>query len=134
VPWLIDRMQDPNFARTGGESFMMITGTDLAFDDLQQTNSAVQTGSVLEADDPEAVAIEQQDENLPWPDPDRVRPWWHREGGRFVNGRRYLRGDVIDSSCCQRSWDAGSQTQRRAAAYEVAIARPGKPLWSWCGR
>src|SRR6202007_1848090 len=36
VPWLIEQMKVPALARIGGEAFAMITGIDLAYDDLEQ--------------------------------------------------------------------------------------------------
>ena len=36
VPWLIGRMEIPELARAAGESFSMITGVDLAYDDLER--------------------------------------------------------------------------------------------------
>ena len=38
IPWLIEHMSIPEMARIAGESFSMITGVDLAYDDLDVKN------------------------------------------------------------------------------------------------
>lgn len=35
IPWLIEQMAKPNVAGVAGEAFTMITGADLAYEDLE---------------------------------------------------------------------------------------------------
>ena len=35
IPWLMEQMHVPELARPAGEAFSMITGVDLAYDDLE---------------------------------------------------------------------------------------------------
>ena len=68
VPWLIGRMEIPELARAAGESFSMITGVDLAYDDLDtDAPEGFQAGPNDNPDD-DNVALDP-DEDLPWPDP-----------------------------------------------------------------
>ena len=68
VPWLIGRMEMPELARVAGESFSLITGVDLAYDDLEtDAPEGFEAGPTDNPDD-ENVALDP-DENLPWPDP-----------------------------------------------------------------
>ena len=82
IPWLIEHMADPATARLAGESFSMITGLDLAYRDLDRRPPAdFQSGP---NDDPadENVSLDE-DENLPWPDPERIGQWWTANRSRF---------------------------------------------------
>jgi uncharacterized protein (TIGR02270 family) len=130
VPWLIARMNDPDLARVAGESFSMITGLDLAYEDLDGEPPA--SLSELPTEDPADEQLEEDlDENLAWPAPDRVQTWWQSNGHRFPPRQRYLMGEPINEPNCQRVWADGFQHQRRAAAYEWSLLRPEAQLNSW---
>jgi uncharacterized protein (TIGR02270 family) len=133
VPWLIGRMADPELARLAGESFSLITGIDLALDDLE--GDAPDGFEAGPSDDPaeESVALDP-DEDLPWPEPELMGAWWEAHGSRFPAGTRHLLGRPIDEAACAYALDHGYQRQRRAAAYELACARPDAGLPSWRGR
>lgn len=128
VPWLIRHMSQPPLARVAGESFSMITGVDLAYDDLDgDWPPGFEAGPT---EDPADEKVEMdQDEDLPWPDPDKLSDWWSRNSGRFQKGARYLCGRPIDIDSCQCVLRAGFQRQRTAAAYELALLQPNKPLF-----
>jgi len=66
IPWLIENMAVPALARVAGESFTMITGVDLAYDDLDTDKPEGFDAGPTE--DPEDENVEMdQDEDLPWP-------------------------------------------------------------------
>ena len=93
IPWLIEHMADNATARLAGEAFSMITGLDLAYRDLDRRPPAdFHSGP---NDDPadENVALDE-DENLPWPDPARIGPWWTANRARFSPGTAYFLGDA----------------------------------------
>jgi uncharacterized protein (TIGR02270 family) len=131
VPWLIERMSDPGLARVAGESFSAVTGVDLSAERLDR--SAPGDFSAGPTDDPgdEDVAMDP-DDGLPWPDPAKVEAWWrtHRTLTRRV---RHLGGRPLDRESCLAVLRAGNQSQRRAAAYELALAQ-SQPLWNWRAR
>ena len=79
--------------------------------------------------DPEVAG--DPDEHLPWPDPALVRSWWSREHGRFAPGKRHLLGRPVGAAACDHAFRNGFQRQRRAAAYEAALARDDAELASW---
>ena len=130
VPWLIERMRDPELARIAGESFSTITARDLSEDGLD--GSAPEGFTAGPNDDPasENVAIDP-DENLQWPDPAKVQGWWQQEAGRFAQSVRHLRGLPLTAQACSATLRDGYQRQRRAAAYERALSSPGLHLWNW---
>lgn len=130
VPWLIERMSLPPLARVAGESFSMITGADLVKEKLEgQTPEENSTGDADHAvgGDPAAEA----DENLSWPDPQKIDAWWAATRDRFAVGVRHLGGRPVAPESCQEILRSGRQRQRRAAAYELALMRPSNPLYNW---
>jgi uncharacterized protein (TIGR02270 family) len=130
VPWLIDRMAIPDLARAAGESFSMITGVDLAYDDLEtDAPEGFQAGPVENPNDPN-VALDP-DEDLPWPDHALIRQWLQDNGARFAASTRHLLGRPLDEAACEHALTAGFQRQRRAAAFEFALARPEALLFNW---
>jgi uncharacterized protein (TIGR02270 family) len=74
IPWLIENMAVPASARVAGEAFTMVTGVDLAYDDLDTDKpEGFEAGPT---DDPEDENVEMdQDEDLPWPNPDLIKKW-----------------------------------------------------------
>jgi uncharacterized protein (TIGR02270 family) len=130
VPWLIGRMEIPDLARAAGESFSMITGVDLAYDDLERdAPEGFQAGPTDNPAD-DNVALDP-DEDLPWPDPALLQQWWQDNGARFPAGTRHLLGRPIDEAACQYALTTGFQRQRRAAAFELALARTDARLCDW---
>ncbi|MDH5172381.1 MAG: hypothetical protein OEW92_08185, partial [Gammaproteobacteria bacterium] len=69
------------------------------------------------------------DEDLPWPDPQRVAAWWQANRHALVPGRRYLCGHEITLRHCDGVLGRGNQRQRQAAALEQLRLRPGRPLF-----
>ena len=126
APWLIKQMEAPEVARVAGEAFSMITGADLADEDLEgEGPEELET----EAEDgPEDIAMDP-DDDLPWPDPERVRHWWDANKGRFEAGARYLAGKAITAEHCRQVLRSGFQRQRNGAALELVLLEPGSPLF-----
>jgi uncharacterized protein (TIGR02270 family) len=128
IPWLIERMADPATARLAGESFCMITGLDLAYRDLDRRPPAdFQSGP---NDDPadENVALDE-DENLPWPDPERIGQWWTANRSRFSVGTPYFLGAPKATADWLEALSDAFQRQRHAAALELAIRQPDKAMF-----
>ena len=69
------------------------------------------------------------DDNLPWPDPALIAKWWNAHQGEFQKGARYLLGKPITVDWLQQVLRIGRQRQRAAAALELAMRQPGKPLF-----
>jgi uncharacterized protein (TIGR02270 family) len=133
VPWLIQKMSEPVLARVAGESVSMITGWDLSEQGLD--GNVPEGFSAGPTDDPAEnnVAIDL-DENLPWPNPLKIRARWEKEQARFTGGIRHLRGLPLTRECCNDALRDGYQRQRRAAAYNLALIGAGRPLWNWRAR
>jgi uncharacterized protein (TIGR02270 family) len=128
IPWLIEQMKLPILARVAGEAFTMITGIDLAYDDLEK--NAPEGFEAGPSDNPEDENVDMDpDEHLPWPDPALIQKWWTNNQGRFQKGTRYLLGKPMSIEWLRQVLRIGRQRQRAAAALELAIRQPGQPLF-----
>jgi uncharacterized protein (TIGR02270 family) len=128
VPWLIDQMIDSASMRCAGEAFTLITGADLAAEGIEQERPAAMEN--VPNDDAEDDRVEMDpDERLAFPAAASVRKWWSQQEGRFVRGARYLLGQPVSE---ESAWDVlrnGRQRQRSAAALELGLLHPDRPLF-----
>ena len=118
--WLVDCMAVEDVCAVAGAAFSQITGVDLEHEDL--TADAEDSGD------------DGQESDLPVPDPTRVRAWWTQNEGRFQAGTRYLAGQQISHDTLWSVLAEGSQRHREAAAIELALMDPGRPLFNVRGR
>jgi uncharacterized protein (TIGR02270 family) len=128
IPWLIDQMTIPELARVAGEAFTMITGVDIAYEDLDgEWPEGFEAGPT---EDPEDENVDMDpDEDLPWPEPEAIQAWWYNHRGQFQRGTRYLLGNPMSIAWFQDVLRNGMQRQRAAAALELAMRQPGQPLF-----
>lgn len=129
VPWLISQIAEaPDLARVAGESFSMITGVDIAYEDLEgEAPEGFEAGPTERPED-EDLSMDP-DEDLPWPDPARLQVWWDANKGRFSAGTRYFLGEPVSEARCRTALRTGMQRQRNAAALELTLLRPDVPLF-----
>jgi|EndMetStandDraft_4_1072995.scaffolds.fasta_scaffold69761_2 uncharacterized protein (TIGR02270 family) len=129
VPWLIKQMDDLKLSRLAGEAFSLITGIDLAQLDLErkppQGEELVPNDEAADTD----VSMDE-DDGLPWPDPQRVGDWWQVHGGRFAAGTRYFMGEPPSPAHCLSVLRNGFQRQRGAAAQYLRLLTPGTPMFN----
>ena len=129
IPWLIEQMKPPDLARVAGEAFAMITGVDIAFEDLDADQPEGFEAGPTENPEDENVEMDP-DEHLPWPNQELITKWWTQHQTEFQKGTRYLVGTPISVDWCQQVLRIGRQRQRAAAALELAIRQPGQPLFN----
>jgi uncharacterized protein (TIGR02270 family) len=128
IPWLVQQMEDTARARLAGEAFSLITGVDLALQDLEAGwPHGFQVGPTEDPTDDNVRP--DPDENLPWPNPEAVERWWSEHRKAFPSGTRYLLGQPIRPQSLQHVLKTGRQRQRAAAALELALSAPGQPLF-----
>lgn len=120
VNWLIGKMQNVMSAKLAGESFSLITGID-----LEKHHLAIELPEnypVIPNDDVDDENIDlDEDENLPYPDIEKVAAIWRRLGQQFIVGRRYIMGRPITAELLKDKIAHGFQRQRHAAALELAL-------------
>lgn len=121
VNWLIGKMGDPKLARLAGEAFTNITGIDL--ERQQLARAAPANAETIPNDNPadDWVGLDE-DENLPWPDMEKVVWLWRRHGQHFLVGRRYFLGRALSPDWLNEKLAHGTQRQRHAAALELALS------------
>lgn len=129
VGWLIEQMALPSVARRAGEALSLITGVHIAYDKLEgEKPEGFEAGP---NDNPPDENVEMDpDDNLAWPDPKLVAKWWAAREGDYQKGTRYLLGKPMSIESANEALRNGFQRQRAAAAIELAIMQPGKPLFN----
>jgi uncharacterized protein (TIGR02270 family) len=128
IPWLIEQMEMPDHARVAGEAFTMITGVDIAYEDLEGEWPEGFEAGPSESPEDEDVEMDQ-DEDLSWPEPKLIAEWWNKNKGSFQDGTRYLLGKPISPEHLQHVLRHGFQRQRASAAIELAMLEPGQPFF-----
>jgi uncharacterized protein (TIGR02270 family) len=128
VPRLLEMMQLPEMARPAGGAFSMITGVNLDNGDLKSEQpEGFQAGPT---EDPEDENVDlDPDEDLPWPDPELIEKWWADNEKKYQKGRRYLCGQPLSQVHGKQILANGCQSQRVSAALELALMKPGEPLF-----
>ncbi|MDR5740972.1 MULTISPECIES: TIGR02270 family protein [unclassified Caballeronia] len=129
IPWLIELMQDDQFARVAGESFSLITGADIAWLDLDRKPPAHWPSGPSDDPNDTDVAMDE-DDGAPWPDADKIAQWWRANASRFQSGQRYLCGAPPSRAHCIGVLKDGYQRQRMAAARHLCLLDPGAPLFN----
>lgn len=124
VPELFELMDDPAASRAAGEAFARITGVDLAYSDLD--GEPPQPAS--DAGEPEIPAPDA-DEELAWPARGKVEAWWKPRRREFQPGTRHLLGQPLGREAIEHALVHGTQPQRAAAAFELALRDPARPLF-----
>jgi uncharacterized protein (TIGR02270 family) len=128
VPWLIGQMTAKPLTRVAGEAFSLITGVDLAYQDLDVRPPEDTGAGPTENPADENVALDL-DDNLPWPNPEAVRKWWSANEHRFAKGTRHLLGKPVTPDSLQHVLRTGRQRQRAAAALELVMLQPEHGLF-----
>jgi uncharacterized protein (TIGR02270 family) len=143
IDWLLDAMESPSLARLAGAAFCLMTGRDLRRDDLDSQNPPrgappqPAASEAIETDRAEEqlrtpvgcrIAVEEAEDDLPWPDAVRLRNWWDGNRHAFTAGIRYLAGVPIRPAALSAVLRTGNQQQRAAAALELALLNADAPL------
>lgn len=133
VNWLINKMQNPLYAKLAGEAFSSITGVDFDSNDL--SIDTPEDYPVIPNDDlnDDIVGLDE-DENLPYPDAAKVATIWQKYGKKFIVGKRYFYGKLISANILNDILNNGMQRQRHAAAMELALSENGMPLVNTHGK
>ncbi len=127
VSWLINIMTVPSLARKAGEAFTNITGADLV--ELKLAGEQPDDFEAGPSEDPGDELVKMDaDEDLPWPDVNRIASWWAGHKEVYEPHQRYFLGRPISQESLEWILLHGKQTQRHAAALELALLSPGHPL------
>jgi len=133
INWLISKMQEASLAKLAAESFSDITGVDLKKQQLL-IDSPDNYPSIPNNDAEDGDVELDEDENLPYPDVEKIAAHWRQQGQNYIVGRRYFMGRPIEPAVLNETLAGGSQRQRRAAAMELALNESDVRLPNTCGR
>ncbi len=124
LPWLIELMQFPEWARPAGTAFSTITGLDLVAAGLSSSDPrGAQTAMQNDTNDPSF------EPGCPWPDVKALQAM--RKAGKFahlLSGERYLAGQLLADGSLASILQMGNQAQRRGAALEHALRYPAEAI------
>lgn len=116
INWLIERCNHTSLARLAGESIALITGVNLAENNLELYDIPDDVDDALN-DDPDDIHVKlSEDENLTWPDAERITTWWHSFSKSLAPRKRHLCGLQRSRSSLQSILVQGWQRQRTVAA------------------
>lgn len=121
VNWLIGKMTDSKQARLAGEAFSVITGIDLNKSNL--TLAPQQTPTLPDRLEDHDLGHDE-DQNLSWPDPEKIIVFWRNHGANFKAGQRYFLGKAIAPEWLKHQIAADNMRHRHAAALELALIDP----------
>jgi hypothetical protein len=62
-----------------------------------------------------------EDENLPWPDYEKVKKLWMNHGRHFIAGQRYVLGKSVNVDWLKSKINTVTQRQRNALSMELAL-------------
>jgi uncharacterized protein (TIGR02270 family) len=119
---LIRCAAETDLARLAGEALSRITGVHLSEAGLEA--EAAEAETVVPPDDTgdEEEYVEDPDEGLPRPDPQKLEAWWGENGSRFDEKVRWRLGRPHDAELLIEILRQGSMADRRFAAFELALA------------
>jgi len=128
IPWLIQQLKIAVIARVAGEAISLITGIDIAYQDLEGESPEGFDAGPTENPEDEDVAMDLG-EDLPWADPVLVGQWWGQNQQDFHPGKRYLLGKPVSEKQCNIVLSTGFQRQRKVATLDLALMQPGAMLF-----
>ena len=131
IQQLIKIMEDSELARIAGHAFSTITGVDLEQEGLITDQPATVEAGPSKTPDEENVDLDP-DEDLPWPDFEKLRYWWSlaENQNRFLDNERYLYGKPFSKLQLQRILYNGNQKQRIFAANCLGAYERDKPIFN----
>lgn len=128
LPYLVHHMAEPATARMAGWAFAMITGANVAEDDLELAEFPECDDDPLLEDAAEELFFE---DGLPFPDVDRVQTWLRAKGATLQGEHPLLFGLPHWTWQDMENPDLGFQGRYRALAQLLAVQAAERPLPNW---
>lgn len=120
IPWLIQQMAVPEMARIAGWSFSQITGIELESANLvNEPADEIETGPTDDAA-AEDVTMDE-DEDLPWPNMQKIARLWQVHNKLLQAGQRYFQGQEVTKQVLANIFVSANQQQKQLAALQRSI-------------
>lgn len=130
---LMKQFPSEEVGRVAGEAFEQITGLNIYEQSLEIIPEVPPTPENEdwgdETDENDDPMLQDDDEALVMPDPDKMAVWYRANHARFSPGQRLICGEPLSEGQLRQVLLSGQQRQRRSAAIDLAIAKRGKPLF-----
>jgi len=126
---LIALMDVPESARVAGEAFSLLTGIDVAANSLDREAPEGFEAGPTESPDDEDVELDP-DEDLPWPDSQKIDVWWKHNQQNYFSDKRYIWGQELSAESLKNVLRHGNQRQRLFAANVSALYDRDHPLFN----
>ncbi len=131
IPKLINIMDDINYAQVAGEAFSLLTGVNLIDNDLDDNAPKGEEPSGAEKRKMDSQ-YRDYEEDLPWPNVEKIWQWWVENEIKFSSSQCYLAGREINCNNLIEILSEGTQVQRHAAALALAKIQCDRPYFP-CG-
>lgn len=120
IPWLIQQMTNDEMARIAGWAFSQISGIDLESSNLVNEQAEdIETGPTDAAED-ENIEMDE-DEDLPWPNAQKISRLWQVHHQLLQPGLRYFQGQEVTKQVLAHIFVSANQQQKELAALQRAI-------------
>lgn len=120
---LIKCASEPELSRLAGESFSMITGVNLKKEKLINEKPQEQKITSSTEEDGEEF-VTDPDEDLPFPDCEKLNAWWQSNSAKFDKRVRYRNGQPHSKQVLIDILKNGILPYRHYAAFELALIDP----------
>ena len=119
IPWLIQQMKNDQLARIAAWAFSQITGIDLESSNLviEQADD-FETGPTDDIDDENTEM--DADEELPWPNVQKISQLWQVHHQLLQPGQRYFQGQEVTKQVLANIFVNANQQQKDLAALQRA--------------
>ncbi len=125
--WLLSLLSDEELRRPAAWSLATMFNADVANGLRGRRPKGFVSGP---NDDPDDEDVEMDpDEDLPWPDPEKLAAWIRERIPALEPGSRYLLGRPVEPNWLRQVLVQGNQMARAAAALELALSRRSEPLY-----
>lgn len=112
----LEFLQDPRVCRLAGEVFVAMTGIGLK-----------DVGALAALEEEDESLDQTAEDELPRPDPARVRQWWGVHRGGFLSGQRYLMGKPYSLKGLFEALARGPMRRRPALALALQLSADLRP-------
>jgi len=126
LAWIADKLNQPDSARIAGFAISFITGVDLAEAELENLHEPEGYVDSLNDDPASNEVAMDEDENLPWPNPENLT-FWCQHQTHLQSGKLYLSGMEKNATSLNSILQTGLQRHRNAASLSLAVTAAAEP-------
>ena len=120
IPWLIQQMHNVTLSRLAGWSFCQITGIDLESSNMTVDEPQEQVSGPTDEAEDENIDMDE-DEELPWPDVQKITRLWQVHNQLLQAGQRYFQGQEVNKQVLAQIFVSANLQQKELAALQRAI-------------